>query len=108
MFAIDMKFWQTQAEISPSFNLNFIYTECGTDNVCTFDLSLEIGDSIQSPFVIGSSQWITLTINVKNNAGDPAYLPLLKIPFPRELEISKLPKGCDILVGYMLLHPDPN
>ena len=84
--------------IKKVLRFDFFYIECGTDNVCTFDLSLEI-DSIQSPFVIGSNQWITQTINVKNNAGDPAYLPLLKIPLPKELETSKLPKGCDLLVG---------
>jgi hypothetical protein len=80
-------------------------TECGTDNICTFDLSVEVADSIPSPFVIGSTQLIMQTIRVKNQAGDPAYLPQMKIPMPREIEISKFPKGCGILVRLFTSEP---
>lgn len=79
---------------------NQLYPECGTDDVCTFDLSVKVvSSSNPSPFVIGSSQSIEQSITIKNEGTDPAYLPILKIPIPKIVEVSKFPKGCSPLVS---------
>ena len=57
------------------------------ENTCSIDLSVtaNLAPSFQSPFVIGSSSFVTLIFTVINIGIDPAYLPVLKIPLGKNL-----------------------
>ena len=69
---------------------------CGTDGTCTADLAptVALSDDFQSPYVIGSSEFVTLVFTVANLAGDPAFKPVLKIPVPAGITVKKGAKEC--------------
>ena len=65
------------------------------ENTCSIDLSVtaNLAPSFQSPFVIGSSSFVTLIFTVINIGIDPAYLPVLKIPLGTK-RILQTPPNC--------------
>ena len=65
------------------------------ENTCSIDLSVtaNLAPSFQSPFVIGSSSFVTLIFTVINIGIDPAYLPVLKIPLGTK-RILQTPARC--------------
>ncbi len=76
---------------------------CGSDNICRSDLSLSCSSSGEVPFVIGSSDFVTLVLVVTNLAGragggggegDPAFKPQLRIPVPVGVGIRKTAREC--------------
>ncbi len=81
---------------------------CGSDNICRSDLSLSCSSSGEVPFVIGSSDFVTLVLVVTNLAGragggggggDPAFKPQLRIPVPVGVGIRKTAKECQEVVS---------
>ena len=66
------------------------------ENTCSIDLSVtaNLAPSFQSPFVIGSSSFVTLIFTVINIGIDPAYLPVLKIPLGTK-RILQTPPRCE-------------
>ena len=79
---------------------------CGSDNICRSDLSLSCSSSGEVPFVIGSSDFVTLVLVVTNlvgragggGGGDPAFKPQLRIPVPVGVGIRKTAKECQEVV----------
>ena len=65
------------------------------ENTCSIDLSVtaNLAPSFQSPFVIGSSSFVSLIFTVINIGIDPAYLPVLKIPLGTK-RILQTPPNC--------------
>ncbi len=77
---------------------------CGSDNICRSDLSLSCSSSGEVPFVIGSSDFVTLVLVVTNlvgraGGGDPAFKPQLRIPVPLGVGIRKTAKECREMVS---------
>ena len=69
----------------------------GCSGTCQIDLSVNVNTSaaITSPFVIGSSNYITLIFTVFNLAQDPAYLPILKVPLS-DTKLKLIPPECQV------------
>ncbi len=77
---------------------------CGADDVCRSDLALDCSSAGSVPFVVGSSDFVTLVFTVTNLLGgggpglgsvsDPAFKPQLRIPVPPGVGIRKTAKEC--------------
>ena len=69
----------------------------GCSGTCQIDLSVNVttAAAITSPFVIGSSNYITLIFTVFNLAQDPAYLPILKVPLS-DTKLKLIPPECQV------------
>lgn len=63
---------------------------------CLVDLTLEAGvhPDLSVPFLIGSAKFLTLVFTVVNLGKDPAFQPLLKIPYSDQLGIRRVAKEC--------------
>ena len=82
----------------PNRSSIFFISVC--ENTCRIDLSVtaNLASSFESPFVIGSSSFVTLVFTVVNLGADPAYIPILKIPLGSR-KILKTPGNCKRIVS---------
>ena len=75
----------------------------GCSGTCQIDLSVNVtSTAISTPFVIGSSNYITLIFTVFNLAQDPAYLPILKVPFSNT-KLKLIPPECQVFDSSLLV-----
>ena len=74
---------------------------CGSDNICYSDLSILVSPTpdLDPPFVIGSSEFVTLLFIVNNLRGDPAFQPKIEIPMPQGISLRKTTKECTFQVS---------
>ena len=70
-------------------------TGCQSDK-CISDLKVEayMEDQERSPYVIGSSDKLALGVIVSNINGEPAYMSVLQVKYPKSLQLSKSVHNC--------------
>lgn len=69
---------------------------CRDENRCVIDLSVSVnvGEDVLVPFIIGSSQILTLLISVVNHGVDPSFMTMLRVPAVNNLVPMDLPPNC--------------
>jgi hypothetical protein len=73
----------------------------GCAGQCSIDLAVQAGLSqdFSTPYVIGSSSFITIVFTVTNLGRDPAFQPVLKIPLGG-MSLKRIPSECTKIVCF--------